>query len=123
MAAGPIEAVVSRYEPFSSVLIYGVPSPHGGDEVMAAVELRKGATFNGADFAAWLAAQPDLGTKWAPSFVRVMDHLPETATGKLTKVTLKAEGLSVDDPIYWTGRRRSDPYPPFDDEAAALFNS
>lgn len=121
MAAGPIEAVLSRYEPFASVLVYGVPSPHGGEEVMAAVELRDGEAFDGEAFARWLAAQPDLGTKWAPSFVRLADRLPETATGKLTKVTLKAEGLTTSDEVRWSGPRRLDPYVAFDDEARRTF--
>ena len=36
-------------------------------------------------FAAFLAAQPDLGTKWAPRYVRIVDALPVTATDKVDK--------------------------------------
>jgi fatty-acyl-CoA synthase len=111
MAAGPIEAVLSRYGDFDSVLVYGVSSPFGGgEEVMAAVELREGATFCGGDFFSWLLDQSDLGTKWAPMFVAVVDQLPTTATGKLTKVSLKSAGLNTTHPLYWSGARRSEPY-------------
>ena len=123
MAAGPIEAVLSRYPNFASVLVFGVPSPAGGEEVLAAVELIEGATFNGADFSLWLTDQADLGTKWAPMFVRVVEQLPITATGKLTKVGLKAEGLDTLDPIYWTGLRRTAVYEVFDEAAKAQFVS
>jgi fatty-acyl-CoA synthase len=49
----------------------------------------------------FLASQPDLGTKWSPSFVRVTDALPQTASGKVTKGPLRAEGWwDGSDPVY-----------------------
>ncbi len=123
MAAGPIEAVLNRYPNFASVLVYGVSSPSGGEEVLAAVELTEGVVFNGAAFSGWLTEQEDLGTKWAPMFVRVVEQLPTTATGKLTKVNLKAEGIDTLDPIYWTGPRRNNVYEVFDSAAKTRFTS
>jgi fatty-acyl-CoA synthase len=52
-------------------------------------------------FAAWLAAQPDMGTKWGPRFVRVSEALPQTATGKVTKVELREEAWICTDPVWW----------------------
>jgi fatty-acyl-CoA synthase len=124
MAAGPIEAVLSRYPAFNSVLIYGVPSPFGGgEEVMAAVELESDHHFNGSEFSQWLAQQPDLGTKWAPMFVAVCDRLPTTATGKLTKVPLKVAGLKVEAPIYWCGARRNSTYVALSTDERATFTA
>ena len=57
--------------------VYGVPDPVTGDQVMATLELRAGRTFDADEFAAFLDAQRDLGTKWAPRFVRIVDALPE----------------------------------------------
>ena len=59
---------------------------------MAAVELLPGREFDPEDFVAFLGAQPDLGTKWAPAFVRVTSALPQTASGKVTKGPLRLEG-------------------------------
>ena len=42
---------------------------------MAALESR-GAGFDPEAFPAFLAAQPDLGTKWAPRYLRLVDALP-----------------------------------------------
>src|SRR5581483_9613288 len=46
------------------VAVFGVPDPVTGDQAMAAIELDR--PFDPARFADFLAAQPDLGTKWAP---------------------------------------------------------
>ena len=122
MAAGPIEAVLNRYPAFDSVLVFGVPSPFGGgEEVMAAVEVCEGASFDGEDFFHWLGNQPDLGTKWTPMFISLSDQLPTTATGKLTKVPLKAVGLSTTSPLYWSGPRRSEPYQLVSEEDRSTF--
>ena len=63
--------------------VYAVPDPVVGDQVMAALQLRPGAVFDAEEFAGFLAAQGDLGTKWAPRFVRVCPALPVTATSKV----------------------------------------
>ena len=54
-----------------------------------------------ARFGDFLDAQPDLGTKWSPSFLRVTAGLPQTATGKATKDPLRTAGWwEGDDPVY-----------------------
>ena len=73
--------------------VYPVPDPRTGDQVMAALELLPGCSFDAEGFAAFLADQPDLGTKWAPSFVRISRALPQTASGKVTKGSLPPGGV------------------------------
>jgi fatty-acyl-CoA synthase len=82
-----------------------VADPRSGDAVMAAVELRPDTPFDPDRFAAFLADQPDLGTKWPPRFVRVMDALPLTATGKITKAALRRSSWLGDDPVFWAPDR------------------
>ena len=65
-AAAPIERILGRHEPVAGVAVYGVPDPVTGDQVMASLELRPGEEFDPVAFEAFLAAQRDLGTKWAP---------------------------------------------------------
>ncbi|MHB8220915.1 MAG: AMP-binding protein [Acidimicrobiales bacterium] len=102
-AAGPVETLLARHPDVSVVAVYGVPDPAAGagDQVMAALELAPGAEFDPAGFATWLDDQPDLGTKWAPRFVRVTPSLPQTATGKVTKTTLREEAWHTTDPLWW----------------------
>ena len=42
-----------------------------------------------------------MGPKWLPRYVRVSPSLPQTATGKVTKVGLRAEAWVCDDPVWW----------------------
>ena len=99
--AAPVERIVERHPDVVLAAVYAVPDPVVGDQVMAAVELRPGTTFDPAVFADFLAAQDDLGTKWAPRFVRVAEHLPTTATNKVLKRTIRAERWRTADPIWW----------------------
>jgi len=110
-AAAPVERIIERHPDVAAVAVYAVPDPRSGDQVMAALELRPGARFDPARFADFLGAQEDLGTKWAPSFVRLSPALPLTATGKVTKTSLGAEGWRCPDPVYWRPGR-ADPYRP-----------
>jgi len=100
-AAGPIEQILGRFDGVASVVVYGVPDPHTGDQVMASLEFDAGAAFDAAAFGDFLAAQPDLGTKWAPRFVRVVTAIPVTATGKVDRKPLRAERWETTDDIWW----------------------
>jgi fatty-acyl-CoA synthase len=42
-----------------------------------------------------------LGTKWAPTYIRVVDALPVTGTGKLDRKALRADGWRAADPVWW----------------------
>jgi fatty-acyl-CoA synthase len=70
---------------------------------MAALELA--APFDPTAFADFLAAQPDLGTKWAPRFVRLAPRLPLTATNKIDKRVLRGEHWECADPVWWRPER------------------
>ena len=71
--AGPIEAAVGRHPDVVLAAVYGVPDEHAGDQVMAAVHLRDGASFDPAAFAVCIDALADVGPKWRPRYVRVVD--------------------------------------------------
>lgn len=100
-AAAPIERILARHPDMVMVAVYPVPDPQTGDQVMAALELRPGARFDPEAFAAWLFSQPDLGTKWAPRFVRIVDSMPLTANNKVHKPPLRAQAWECDDPVWW----------------------
>jgi fatty-acyl-CoA synthase len=78
-----------------------------GDQVMATMLLRPGATFDPDGFVDFLAGQEDLGTKWAPRYVRITDSLPETATSKVIKRVLRNEGWRCDDTVWWRPQRET----------------
>ena len=102
-AAGPVEGIISRHPDLAVAAVYPVPdtASGAGDQVMVALETVPDKTFDPDDFADWLTEQPDLGPKWLPRYVRVSPSLPQTATGKVTKVGLRAEAWVCDDPVWW----------------------
>ncbi|MGW2920136.1 AMP-binding protein [Streptomyces angustmyceticus] len=112
LAAAMIENILARYAPAAGVAVYAVPDPVAGDQVMAALALRDGAAFDPDDFTAFLAAQPDLGTKMAPRFVRAMAALPVTATHKVHRVALRRAGFQCPDPVWWSPVAAADPAAP-----------
>jgi fatty-acyl-CoA synthase len=104
LGTAPIERVLARHPGVSEVAVYAVPDPSVGDQVMAALVMTPGAEFDADKFRAFLAEQPDLGPKQWPSYVRVSTALPRTATFKVLKRELSAEGVDCADPV-WQIRR------------------
>ncbi|MCU1460456.1 MAG: hypothetical protein JWO37_531 [Acidimicrobiales bacterium] len=100
-AAAPVERILGRHPDVVLAAVYAVPDPDVGDRVMAAMQLRAGASFDPDGFAAFLAAQADLGTKWAPRFVRVTPELPITQTSKVLKRELRREHWECAEPVWW----------------------
>jgi acyl-CoA synthetase (AMP-forming)/AMP-acid ligase II len=104
-AAAPVERILARHPDVVLAAVYAVPDPDVGDRVMAALQLRPGTAFDPEGFAAFLASQPDLGTKWTPRFVRVADALPVTETSKVLKRVLRRERWECADPVWWQPER------------------
>ena len=66
-AAAPVERILARLPGVVTAAVYPVPDPRTGDQVMATLELAAGGLFDPAGPSpVFLAAQEDLGTKWAP---------------------------------------------------------
>jgi fatty-acyl-CoA synthase len=100
-AAAPVEAILARHPDVAASVVFAVPDPRTGDQVMAAVELRSGALFDAGGFAEFLGAQGDLGTKWSPTYVRVVDAIPVTGTGKLDRKSLRVDRWQTTDRVWW----------------------
>ena len=101
----PIERILGRADGIAGVAVYAVPDAKTSDQVMAALELEPGADFDPAAFATFLNAQRDLGTKWAPRYVRIVERIPLTGTNKIDKKPLRAERWETDDPVWWRPAR------------------
>lgn len=113
--AKPIEDILQRHPAVYLCCVYAVPDAQAGDRVMATLVLSESAAFDGAEFLAFLRAQPDLATKWAPTYIRLARDLPRTATNKPLLRQLKREKFRPDlvaDPLYWHARG-DEPYRPF----------
>ncbi|MFJ1974723.1 long-chain-fatty-acid--CoA ligase [Streptomyces sp. NPDC087903] len=97
LAAAVIENILARYDGATAVAVYAVPDPVAGDQVMVTLA----GNFAPPAFAEFLLAQPDLGTKMAPRFVRVVERMPVTATNKIHRAGLRREGFRCADPVWW----------------------
>ena len=122
--AGPIEAAVGRHPEVVLAAVYGVPDEHAGDQVMAAVQLRAGASFDPHAFAAFVDSVAGVGPKWRPRYVRVVDEFPSTGTNKIVKRTLVREKYRHDlcgDDELWVRDRGAGSFRSFtDDDERAL---
>lgn len=105
LAAAPIEALLLRNEAVSQAAVYGVPDERVGDQLMCALVLRDGATLTPTGFEEFLAAQEDLSPKAWPRYVRIADELPSTATNKVLKRELRAQGTETTDDLWVRGER------------------
>ena len=104
-AAAPIETILSRWEPVVMAAVYPVPDVRTGDQVMAALELSQ--PFDAEAFGTFLRAQPDLGTKWAPRYVRVVDAMPLTGSNKVDKTAIRKEQWTTGE-VWWRSGRELD---------------
>ncbi|WP_345346612.1 AMP-binding protein [Rhodococcus olei] len=116
-----IERILRRHPKVIATGVYAVPDPRSGDQVMAAIEVADLTDFDPDEFAAFLGAQDDLGTKSAPRFVRVSTDLPVTGSNKVLKRELQAQLWRCDEPVYrWEGRGEPVYAPMSDDEKRDL---
>jgi fatty-acyl-CoA synthase len=108
-SAAPVESILQRHPDVVLASVYAVPDVHVGDQVMCTLLLHPDATFDPEGFDAFLAGQEDLGTKWAPTYVRITPELPQTATSKVMKRVLRTERWRCADPV-WFRPAKGAPY-------------
>ena len=118
-AAAPVERIVLRAPGVRSAAVYAVPDDPVGDRVMVAVEVDDPSGFDLGTFDEFVQAQPDLGPKWVPSFVRVTPELPKLASMKIDKTRLRREGWDAPT-VSWRPERGDELRPMTPADVAAL---
>ncbi len=120
--AGPIENAVARHPMLLAAAVFGVPDPQAGDAVMACVVPKEHSSFDARSLGLWLDAQPDLGPKWRPRWLRVSAALPMTPSHKVLHRQLQHEKFRADrvagDAVWWRPRGASS-FVPFTEAAEA----
>lgn len=110
LAAAPVERILQRLPAVALVAVYAVPDGNVGDQVMAALVLHDDATLTPEELEAFLDEQADLPTKGRPRYVRVGGTLPQTATNKVLKRELIAQGATAGDGVLWVREERGTAY-------------
>ncbi|WUI04075.1 AMP-binding protein [Spirillospora sp. NBC_00431] len=88
-----LEEAAGRHPAVREVAAVAVPSEHGEDDVLAVVAPVPGAVLDPAEFLAFcVEAMPRF---MVPRYVRVMDELPKTPTGKVRKHVLREAGVTA----------------------------
>ncbi|MBW3098965.1 AMP-binding protein [Pseudohoeflea coraliihabitans] len=90
-----VETALMAHPAVREAAAVAVDSEISESEVMAVLSLVDGATLDPVDLIAFL--RPRLAYFMIPRFVRVLDQLPKTPTGKIEKHVLRSTGLSAGD--------------------------
>jgi fatty-acyl-CoA synthase len=112
LGTAPVERALRRHPAIAEAAAYGVPDPVAGDQIMACIVPRDGASLTPAELGGFLAAQGDIGPKQHPRFVRVASQIPRTATFKVLTRVLAIDRWNTSDPVWWRpyGRGHSPEY-------------
>lgn len=94
IATAEVEAAVASIGGISEVAAYPVPSEiqGGEDEVMLAVVPESGVALDATQIGQ--QARANLPRFAAPRYVKVVDHLPKTGTGKIRRGVLQEQGTN-----------------------------
>ena len=78
-----------RHPAVAEVGVVGVPDDYRGEDVLAFVVPRAGATVTEAELVAWCRAE--MAVYKAPRAVRFVPTLPKTGSGKIVKRALREQ--------------------------------
>lgn len=118
-SAAQVGRILQEHPDVTLAAAYGVPCPVSDEWVMAALELRPGASFDPREFFAFCERQIREGgmdRKWMPDFVRIVDGFEFTQTQKILVRHLKKDHFHRSwlpaAALFWR-RRGDDTFSPF----------
>ncbi|QVQ54152.1 AMP-binding protein [Spiractinospora alimapuensis] len=97
VAAQTVENVVNAMDTVAEAAAYPVPSPFGEEEIAIAVTFKSGQKSTATEIVAF--CREHLPRFAVPRYVRFLEELPKTETGKIQKFKLKKLGTDGTDEI------------------------
>jgi fatty-acyl-CoA synthase len=88
-----VEEFLYSHPDILDVQVIGVPDPKYGEEIMAWVRVREGATITRDDIAAFCAGK--VAHYKVPRYVHVTDEFPMTVTGKVQKYLMREAAIEL----------------------------
>ncbi|KAA0890790.1 AMP-binding protein [Pusillimonas sp. ANT_WB101] len=89
-----LEGEICSYPGIQEAVAIAVPSEYSEEEVLAVITPIAGASLDLAKLVVFLAER--LPHYMVPRYIRIVNELPKTASGKLQKHKLRTEGLTAD---------------------------
>ncbi len=89
VASVKIEETLLAHPAVLNAAVVGLPHPQWGEAVSAFVKLKNGAQASDVEIVEF--CRKHLGGFQVPKFVRIVEEMPMTATGKLRKVELRQQ--------------------------------
>ena len=86
-----VEEFLYTHPDIADVRVIGIPSEKYGEEVMAWIKLREGASATGDDLAAWCKGK--IATYKIPRQWKFVDSFPMTVTGKVQKFKMRETSI------------------------------
>jgi fatty-acyl-CoA synthase len=87
-----IEEFLYGHPSIVDVQVIGVPDPRYGEEIMAWVRLRQGATLSREELREYCAGR--IAHFKVPRYLRVVDEFPMTVTGKIQKYKMREQAIA-----------------------------
>jgi fatty-acyl-CoA synthase len=75
----------------ADVQVIGVPDERYGEEIMAWVQVREGASLDGEELREWCRGK--VAHFKVPRYVKLVDEFPMTVTGKVQKFKMREQAV------------------------------
>ena len=89
-----VEAEVLTFSDVAEAAVVGVDSEHGDQEILLALVAKPKTRVSERELIEYLI--PRMPHYMVPRYIRTMSALPKTATNKVTKVSIREEGVTAD---------------------------
>jgi len=89
-----VESEVLGFDAVAEAVVVGIPSEHGDEEILVAVIAKPDKSFDPRALAEYLV--PLMPHYMVPRYIRTMQEFPRTATNKVKKVDIRADGVTED---------------------------
>ena len=89
-----VESEIIAHPHIREAAVIGMPSEYSEDDVMAVIACIPGHTIDCAALIAFL--EPRMSYFMIPRYIRILEELPKTASAKVQKAGLRADGITLD---------------------------
>lgn len=98
----PVQRALGDHPDVIEAVVLGVPDAVAGDQVLAVLVAPHGLDVDA--FATWMDGRDDLAERWLPRYLRVVEDVPRTGTGKVQRERMRMQAWLPDGTLVRDGR-------------------